>query len=106
MHASMRSRALRLLVISSALVSLCLALTFAVAPHWHEQFHVDSDNQSHECAVALVSTGKFHHATTPDLVLAPVAVSAPAFLPLTSSVCIPSAFLDTSPYEHAPPIYS
>lgn len=102
----MRSRAFRLLVIATALFSFLIALTFAVAPQWHEQFHVDAANQQHECAVSLIVAGKCHHAAPPDLVAAPSVAVVPSILPALHSVWVEAPFLGASIFEHAPPALS
>ena len=87
-------------------VSFLLALTFAVAPQLHERIHVDAAAKQHECAVTLISSGKYQSSDAPPLILAPQPSAQFSKIPALNPIWVAAPFLGASIFEHAPPAVS
>lgn len=83
--------------------ALLSALALSVLPHWHESIHSDAKAARHECAVTLVSSGKYHHPAPAPLVAAPVPALLLSFVPALHPVWVAPAFVGARIFEHAPP---
>jgi len=83
--------------------ALLSALALSVSPSWHEKIHSDAKSAKHECAVTLVSSGKYQQATTAPLVAAPSPALHFCFIPTLHPIWVASPFLGARIFEHAPP---
>ena len=82
------------------------AIALAASPQLHARFHSDANRTEHNCAVTMIASGSYDHATQVPL----VGASAPAIqiskvLALTPR-WVESPFLGASIFEHAPPLSS
>jgi hypothetical protein len=75
------------------------------APRFHERIH-NVLGPEHECAVTLVASGSYHHATPAPLVDVHVAVSQFSKIPALTPQWVESPFLGACIFEHAPPAHS
>ena len=100
------ARNFRFFVTSGMFASLCLALVFAVAPQLHERIHPDAATSQHECAVTLVTSGKYQQSDAPVLVSAPQPAVQFSKIPALRSVWVPAPFLGACVFEHAPPAHA
>jgi hypothetical protein len=82
---------------------LLLASGFSVAPQVHERIHADANKIAHECAVTLIASGNYHHATPVAAVIPPVRGAEFLFIAALSPSWVPSLFLNAHVFEHAPP---
>lgn len=87
-------------------VSFLLALTFAVAPQLHERIHLDAGAKQHECAVTLISSGKYQSNDAPPLIFASQPAAQFSTIPALNSIWVAAPFLGASIFEHAPPAVS
>jgi hypothetical protein len=90
------------LVLAAAIV---LTLGLSAAPNLHERLH-PAGASLHECAVTLVASGSYHHATPAPLVDVHVAVSQFSKIPALTPQWVESPFLGACIFEHAPPAHS
>jgi len=86
--------------------ALLSALALSVSPSWHEKIHSDAKSAKHECAVTLVSSGKYQHVTTAPLVAAPIPALHFRFIPAMHPIWVASPFLSARIFEHAPPAHA
>jgi hypothetical protein len=87
-------------------VSFLLALTFAVAPQLHERVHLDAAAKQHECAVTLISSGKYQSSDAPPLILAPQPSAQFSKIPALNPIWVAAPFIGACIFEHAPPAIS
>jgi len=103
---SNRARNFRLLITSGIFASLFLTLVFAVAPQLHERIHRDAATSQHECAVTLITSGKYQQSDAPVLVSAQQPAVQFSKIPALQSVWVPAPFLGACIFEHAPPAHA
>jgi hypothetical protein len=84
-------------------IALLSALALSVSPHWHELIHSDVKTARHECAVTLVSSGKYQQVVPAPLVVAPAPALQFCFIPALHPVWVASPFVGARIFEHAPP---
>lgn len=101
-----RHEKLRALVASGLLGAFFFALTLAASPQLHARFHRDAGNQTHECAVTLIATGKYQLADAPPAVVAPQPAILFDRIPVLTPVWVAAPFLGARIFEHAPPALS
>jgi hypothetical protein len=95
-----------------AFVAICVsaaflwALTLSASPQLHQRVHRDANRVEHTCAVTFVASGSYDHASPPPLVSAPAPVTEFSRIPLLNPLWVPSPFLASSVFEHAPPAHS
>jgi hypothetical protein len=91
----------------AVLIGLIGAFVFAIglsaSPQLHERFHPDANQARHECAVTLIGSGTYEHSSAPPVLT--VAVPTVEFCQPGSlaQVWVPSPFLASRIFEHAPP---
>jgi hypothetical protein len=95
--------------IKGAFVATCLSVAFlwalalTASPQLHARFHSDANRTEHNCAVTMIASGSYDHATHVPLVSAPApAIQFSKVLALTPQ-WVESPFLGASIFEHAPP---
>ena len=95
-----------------AFVATCLSVAFlwalalTAAPQLHARFHSDANRTEHSCAVTMIASGSYDHATQVPPVSAPApAIQVSKVLALTPQ-WVESPFLGASIFEHAPPLSS
>jgi hypothetical protein len=104
-----RNTARRQRNLGRAFVATFLAFTFvwavalSTSPKLHACVHSDANRVDHTCAVTMIASGSYDHATHVPLVSAPApAIQFSKVLALTSQ-WVESPFLGASIFEHAPP---
>jgi hypothetical protein len=75
------------------------------APRLHARIH-NVLGPAHECAVTLVASGNYHHATPAPLVDVHVGVFQFSKIPALTPQWVESPFLGACIFEHAPPAHS
>jgi hypothetical protein len=94
------------IVAHGLVAAFLLALGLAVAPQLHERFHADAAGPGHECAVTLISTGKYEQGNAPIKVIVPQPPIVCAEIPALRSAQVPVLFLGAAIFEHAPPSFA
>lgn len=94
------------IVAHGLIAAFLLALGLSVAPQLHERFHADAAGPSHECAVTLISTGKYEQGNAPIKVILPQPPIVCAEIPALRPVQVPVLFLRAAIFEHAPPSFA
>ena len=83
--------------------SFLWALALGASPQLHARVHPDANRAEHSCAVTMIASGNYEHATQVPLVSAPApAIQFSKVLALTPQ-WVESPFLGASIFEHAPP---
>jgi hypothetical protein len=95
--------------IGSAFVSTCLSVAFlwalalTASPQLHARIHSDANRAEHSCAVTMIASGSYDHATHVPLVNAPAPAVQFAKVSALTPQWVESPFLGASIFEHAPP---
>jgi predicted metal-binding membrane protein len=100
-----REFVLRAVIVAGCLAAVLFALVLSAIPQLHEQVHGGSTTVNHECAVTLLTAGKYQHTVTPTICLVPPTPPA-AFTRAPDSFFLVAARLEFSLLEHAPPAAS
>lgn len=79
------------------------ALALSVSPQLHERVHPDAGHADHECAITLISAGKFEHSVAVPVFEPPFAHLDYSEVPTLHSVVVAPLFLTAAILEHAPP---
>jgi len=82
------------------------ALLLSVSPQLHARIHADGNRADHTCAITLIATGSYDHASHPPLVSAPAPTIHFSKIPALTSQWVESPFLGACIFEHAPPAHS
>jgi hypothetical protein len=101
-----RSEKVRAIVASGVLATLVLALGLAASPQLHARFHPGAGSSNHECAVALIASGKYEQADAPPVFCAPQPAVVFGKIPTLAPVWVAAPFLGARIFEHAPPALS
>ena len=98
--------------IGGAFVATCLSVAFLFAlaltasPQLHARFHSDANRTEHSCAVTMIASGSYNHATHLPLVSAPAPAVQLSKVSAMTPQWVESPFLGASIFEHAPPLNS
>jgi len=94
--------------IVAAFVSVAFLWTLALgaSPQLHQLVHKDANRAEHNCAVTMIASGSYDHATHPPLVSAPVPAIQFSEIPALIPCWVQSPFLGACIFEHAPPAHS
>jgi len=95
-----RSRALVAGFIS---VAFLWALALSVSPQLHQRLHPDANRVEHSCAVTIVASGSYNHASHSPRVTLAVPVIQFSKIPALTPQWVESPFLGAHIFEHAPP---
>jgi hypothetical protein len=101
-----RREKIRALVASGLLSAFLFALGLAASPQLHARFHPDAGSSNHECAVTLITSGKYEQADAPPPVCAPQPALVVERIPALAPVWVAAPFLGARIFEHAPPALS
>ncbi len=101
-----RREKVRAIVASGLLATLLFALGLAASPQLHARFHPDAGSSNHECAVTLITSGKYEQADAPPLFCAPQPAVVFEKIPALAPVWVAAPFLGARIFEHAPPALS
>jgi len=81
-------------------------LLVSVSPRLHGSIHDDANRSDHVCAITLIASGSYEHASQPPLINAPrLDVGFAETLSLTPDWVRP-LFLNAHIFAHAPPAHS
>jgi hypothetical protein len=92
-----------------AFVAVCVfaallwAFALSASPQLHQRLHKDAGRVEHNCAVTMIASGSYDHATHPPLVSPPVQASQSSEIPALTPCWVKSPFLSARIFEHAPP---
>ena len=105
MNNSVRSQTCaRVLVAAILFVAFSWTLLVSISPQIHAGIHADANRSEHVCAITLIASGSYEHASQPPLISAPqLDVWFAATLSLTPAWVKP-LFLNAHIFAHAPPI--
>jgi hypothetical protein len=84
-------------------LAFLLALALRASPQLHQRFHPDANRVEHSCAVTMIASGSYDHASHPPLVSADALVPQFSQIPALTSCWVQSPFLGACIFEHAPP---
>jgi hypothetical protein len=89
----------------AALVSLGFfwALALSASPQLHQRVHPDANRVEHSCAVTMIASGSYNHATHVPLVSAPIPPVQFSTILALALCWVQSPFLGACIFEHAPP---
>ena len=87
----------------ASVVFFC-SLVLSAAPQLHTRIHPDANRADHSCAVTLVVSGSYDHATHRPLVSAPAPLIHLSKIPALTPEWVESPFLGARIFEHAPPV--
>lgn len=92
----------------AALVSLGFfwALALSASPQLHQRVHADANKGDHACAVTLIVSGSYDHASPPPLISVPRFGSGFSDIPVLSSTWVQPLILKAHVFAHAPPALS
>ena len=100
-----KRKAFRALLAAACVGAVLFAFILSAIPHLHEQIHATSSTANHECAVTLLSSGKYQ--PTPNIAISVTPPASPGSFALTLvDSCLVCAHLEFSLLEHAPPAVS
>jgi hypothetical protein len=104
MNSSMRSQnCLRVFVAAVVFAAFSWTLVASASPQLHARIHADANRTDHVCAITLIASGNYEHATQLPLVSAPqFQIWFPAIVALASTWVKP-LFLGAHIFAHAPP---
>ena len=97
--------AFRAAITAGSIAAVLFALVLSATPKLHEQIHGGFGAPNHECAVTLLTSGKYQHSPQATISLAPPAPPK-LFVPVQASFSLVGAHLEFSLLEHAPPVNS
>jgi hypothetical protein len=92
-----------------AFVGVCVfaaflwALALSASPQLHQRVHKDANRTEHNCAVTMMASGSYDHASHPPLVSADALVPQFSKIPALTPCWVQSPFLGACIFEHAPP---
>jgi len=93
----------RSLVAGFVFAALFWALALSASPQLHQRVHGDSNRVEHSCAVTLISSGSYEHASYPPLVNVPQPKVGFTKTAVTNSVWVQPLLLCAHVFAHAPP---
>jgi len=104
MNSSVRSQSCGRIVVTSVLFAVfSWTLLVSVSPRLHGCIHGDANSSDHVCAITLIASGSYEHASQPPVISPPrVDVRFAASAELTSTWVKP-LFLNAHIFAHAPP---
>ena len=104
MNSCVRSQSYaRVLVTAVLFAAFSWTLLVCVSPQLHGCIHTDANRSDHVCAITLIASGSYEHASQPPVISGPqIDVCFPATASLTSTWVKP-VFLNAHVFAHAPP---
>jgi hypothetical protein len=106
-NAALRQRNLgRAFVATFLAFAFAWALALSSSPRLHARVHSDANRVDHTCAVTMIASGSYDHATHVPLVSAPAPVIQFSKVLALTPHWVESPFLGASIFEHAPPLNS
>jgi len=93
----------RAIIAAFVSVGFFWALALSASPQLHQRVHKDANRAEHNCAVTMIASGSYDHATLSPLVSAPVPIVQFSKIPALTPCWVQSPFLGACIFEHAPP---
>jgi len=93
----------RAIIAAFVSVGFFWALALSASPQLHQRVHKDANRAEHNCAVTMIASGSYDHATLSPLVSAPVPIVQLSRIPAWTPCWVQSPFLGACIFEHAPP---
>jgi hypothetical protein len=93
----------RVLITAVLFAAFSWTLLVGVSPRLHGCIHADANRSDHVCAITLIGSGSYEHASQPPIISAPqfdICFSATAAL---TSTWVRPLFLKAHIFAHAPP---
>ncbi len=94
----------RAVVAGIVFASLFWALVLSASPQLHQYVHADAKRVEHSCAVTLIASGSYEHATHAPLVSSPQPATGFSKIAVLNSVRVPPLCLCAHLFAHAPPV--
>jgi len=95
----------RVFVGSGLIVALLFAIALSASPQLHARLHPDANRGNHECAVTLIASGNYDHATPTPVVAPPSPAVQFSTIPALTPQWVEPLFLGACIFEHAPPAH-
>jgi len=92
------------LVAACVFAAFVWALALSASPQLHQRVHKDANRVEHNCAVMIIASGSYDHATHPPLVTADALVPQFSKISALTPCWVQSPFLGARIFEHAPPV--
>jgi hypothetical protein len=96
----------RALVAAFLSAAVLWTLALSVSPQLHARIHADANRAEHSCAVTLITTGGYEHATQPPLITGPQFTPCFSKIEALTSTWVRPLFLCAHIFAHAPPGHS
>jgi hypothetical protein len=93
----------RVCITAALFAAFSWTLLVSISPRLHGSIHHDANRSDHVCAITLIASGSYEHASQPPLITAPhfdIWFDATASLTPT---WVKSLFLNAHIFAHAPP---
>src|SRR5262245_14571213 len=96
----------RVLIAAVLFATFSWTLLVSVSPRLHGFIHDDANRSEHVCAVTLIASGGYEHASQPPLISAPQFDVCFATTSSLTPAWVKPLFLDAHLFAHAPPAHS
>ena len=93
----------RILVTSVLFAAFSWTLLASVSPRLHGCIHDDANRTDHVCAITLIGSGSYEHASPPALFSGPQFDVCFSAIESLTSTWVKPLFLDAHIFAHAPP---
>jgi hypothetical protein len=104
MKRSARSQTCAHVLIASVLfAAFSWTLLVSISPRLHASIHNDANRSDHVCAITLIASGSFEHASQPPIISAPQLDICFAETSLLIPAWVRPLFLNAHIFAHAPP---
>jgi hypothetical protein len=107
MNSSGRSQTgARVLIASILFAAFSWTLVVSISPRLHGYIHDDANRSDHVCAITLIASGSYEHASQPPLISAPQFDICCSETTSLSPTWVKPLFLSAHIFAHAPPAHS
>ena len=104
MNSSGRSQnSARALVAAVLFAAFSWTLLVSVSPRLHGCIHGDASRIDHVCAITLIASGSYEHASQPPIIVAPQFDIRFAAIAVLTSTWVRPLFFNAHIFAHAPP---
>ena len=107
MNSSGRSETcVRVLIAAVLFAAFFWTVAVSTSPGLHGYIHDDANRSEHVCAITLMASGSYEHASHPPLISAPQLAICLASTASFTPVWVKPHFFNAHVFAHAPPAYS
>jgi len=94
----------RVLVAAILFAAFSWTLFVSISPQLHAGIHADANRSEHVCAITLIASGSYVHASQPPLIRAPQLDVWFTEISSLTPAWVKPLFLNAHIFAHAPPI--